>query len=211
MEPRSTERGNSTMRHGQTRDFMLQWSHAQRAWKPAQDLADATSCLNASMEPRSASVETRGAHSTARKPTRASMEPRSASVETFGDPRGQSLITGFNGATLNRAWKPDSGLPHRSEITGLQWSHAQPNVETSCVTRAADAYRTLQWSHAQRAWKRVRSGSRIHRRDRFNGATLSERGNIVLLAWIHERQPASMEPRSASVETNRNREIRRLM
>ncbi len=36
----------------------------------------------------------------------------------------------FNGATLSRTWKPATKLQSLAESFLLQWSHAQPNVET---------------------------------------------------------------------------------
>ena len=86
------------------------------------------------------------------------------SVETAPSHRGNLGAPGFNGATLSRAWKPrrrsrrarsagwcfngatlsrtwklvartPSGSIHA--YTWLQWSHAQPNVETTTVVYRA--------------------------------------------------------------------------
>ena len=130
---------------------------------------------------------------------RASMEPRSAergnTPHTLPAPHRQSC---FNGATLSRTWKQvgvvcahdpnEASMEPRSAERGnvkreienrymrelLQWSHAQPNVETP-PKRAPIRWRfRLQWSHAQ---------PNVETDLRHTGAT-----RIV---------SASMEPRSA--------------
>ncbi len=103
------------------------------------------------MEPRSAE---RGNPGSARAPPRyrgASMEPRSAERgnSTYAA-RSNARPIRFNGATLSRTWKRGSGEDYLRGMEKLQWSHAQPNVETPTVTAPViwnDA--VLQWSHAQ--------------------------------------------------------------
>ncbi len=62
-----------------------------------------------------------------------------------------------------------------SRYRPLQWSHAQPNVETAQAAPHAPLENLLQWSHAQ---PNVETGDRYvgvagAPAGRFNGATLS--------------------------------------
>ncbi len=114
------------------------------------------------------------------------MEPRSAergNRPRRGQPRrGQPR---FNGATLSRTWKQGIFVARLSAANPLQWSHAQPNVETRMHWTWGRAQRRLQWSHAQpnvETWHRSQTpicGSRC-----FNGATLSR-------TWKQEEQSAT--------------------
>ncbi len=176
MEPRSAERGNKKI-----------WN-----WHATYQ--------SASMEPRSAERGNWFALAGSGCRSIASMEPRSAergnlkamllmciSIQRFNGatlsrtwkrPRpasGCRCRRRFNGATLSRTWKQRAGCddcgPRR---TTLQWSHAQPNVETCQLSpNGADARaasmeprsaergnsggiqlvatytKELQWSHAQ--------------------------------------------------------------
>ncbi len=131
---------------------MLQWSHAQPNVETRSDCSLRRQMLKASMEPRSAE---RGNFETVRAQfflPIASMEPRSAE-------RG------------NIHKEPKNYLLRIS----LQWSHAQPNVETT-FARHFDVIipAQLQWSHAQPNVETARNESACNRGGRsFNGATLS--------------------------------------
>ncbi len=204
MEPRSAERGNYPNAPYTVFEFsQLQWSHAQPSVETAMPPIGLERLRKASMEPRSAERGNGQVIEERRCESDASMEPRSAergniatasenaaerqaSMEPRSAERGNSAACAghpqwcacFNGATLSRAWKPvvpGSKLPET--VYALQWSHAQPSVETSnpAPARSFDA-----------------------RAPGFNGATLSRawkpgidklRGEF---GW-----EASMEPRSA--------------
>ncbi len=59
-------------------------------------------------------------------------------------------IWGFNGATLSRTWKQRRYVSTGSSQPRLQWSHAQPNVETRSNEEDGQiGCPLLQWSHAQ--------------------------------------------------------------
>ncbi len=134
MEPRSAERGNKVYP-----SFLPPFAGCfngatlSRTWKPAAARRPRRG-RPASMEPRSAE---RGNAPTIRVwsllPSEASMEPRSAER---GNANPQVPLRyrcfGFNGATLSRTWKPPSPILGSSRACQLQWSHAQPNVETPC-------------------------------------------------------------------------------
>ena len=61
----------------------------------------------------------------------------------------------------------------------LQWSHAQLSVETATEYLAVDRLQTrLQWSHAHERGNLRGRARRTSDSRGFNGATLSERGNI---------------------------------
>ncbi len=110
------------------------------------------------------------------------MEPRSAE-------RGNARCSGgtripkvrFNGATLSRTWKPDACNQALKVAQELQWSHAQPNVETIFV--AAPHERLTQASMEPRSAERGNPALRrsLTSRIRFNGATLSR-------TWKHFRK-----------------------
>ncbi len=107
MEPRSAERGNFLDRHeDQTGVSGLQWSHAQPNVETSARPLPLTCNTSASMEPRSAERGNKVNYVIRVKAKTASMEPRSAE-------RGNCGIGGHAASTL-----------------ALQWSHAQPNVET---------------------------------------------------------------------------------
>ncbi len=226
MEPRSAERGNNARRTRASDDqSWLQWSHAQP--NVETNLLEIHGFIRpvASMEPRSAERGNR----------------RSTSISAPWN-------ACFNGATLSRTWKHRqitiqqyhefvASMEPRSAERGnglsrrrngrrrwLQWSHAQPNVETrkpspwrhaagraSMEPRSAERgnARSLNRSHCRMAQASMepRSAERGNApltrsltlaRSGFNGATLSR-------TWKpfrrrdrpKSRQAASMEPRSA--------------
>ncbi len=64
----------------------------------------------------------------------ASMEPRSAERgNLIKNGKCQSCGGRFNGATLSRTWKPFEITEQELWDIMLQWSHAQPNVETAHI------------------------------------------------------------------------------
>ena len=152
MEPRSAERGNRSRR------------------------LKADPLRAASMEPRSAERGNQTVHCVNYRVSRASMEPRSAERGNTGcgEPQGIEKRRGFNGATLSRTWKPCGLALIATAQPMLQWSHAQPNVETSnegdIAVMRADA--SMEPRSAER-------GNLSHHfrleisSNGFNGATLS--------------------------------------
>ncbi len=200
MEPRSAERGNNFLSCSSLRvSLVLQWSHAQPNVETCRSRSGFAGLpAEASMEPRSAE---RGNKQESRRFQRwecASMEPRSAergnpfgcsfhtirrlaSMEPRSAERGNKPfaigfsrhLQRFNGATLSRTWKP---VLRYSPVSGnaLQWSHAQPNVETSSGIADSSVQPGLQWSHAQ--------------------PNVETRGMTYLNS---AKKRASMEPRSA--------------
>ncbi len=224
MEPRSAERGNGYFDACPASKFRaLQWSHAQpnvETQKPGSLLRLQS---RASMEPRSAE---RGNKALTR--TRRLRLPsfNGATLSRTWKPsrrrRFRNACSSFNGATLSRTWKPRPAHQSSSEprasmeprsaergnngqfwntlpiIPALQWSHAQPNVETLLLVsdqvqynlgfngatlsrtwkhpskrRFAPSLGRLQWSHAQ---PNVETKSNKEIADlvgSFNGATLS--------------------------------------
>ncbi len=152
------------------------------------------------------------------------MEPRSAE-------RGNNSLnpcecmpqTGFNGATLSRTWKPDLQGDAWFLSTPLQWSHAQPNVETprwiprspattrrfngatlsrtwkpKARLRAAITAARLQWSHAQPNVETIAKAAKAYKPKRASMEPRSaERGNSWVSSFNEAIHFASMEPRSA--------------
>ncbi len=112
----------------------------------------------------------------------------------------------FNGATLSRTWKRNTDRDQPIAHCALQWSHAQPNVETRAAERRDDHFsddasmeprsaergndaasasrlraKMLQWSHAQ---PNVETILDVHRFNPFKRASMeprsAERGNSDL-------------------------------
>ncbi len=177
----------------------LQWSHAQPNVETTQRCTACGNPLGASMEPRSAERGNKKTNTNRKERKTASMEPRSAergnrAVSAGGHPpdrrfngatlsrtwkraRGFAVAvgaTGFNGATLSRTWKRCITRNLPAILAWLQWSHAQPNVETlvppargardgerfngatlsrtwkpNCCSNYSQIVSLLQWSHAQ--------------------------------------------------------------
>ncbi len=139
------------------------------------------------------------------------MEPRSAERgNRRADGSRPYCRNSFNGATLSRTWKPENLSPYWTKEKLLQWSHAQPNVETISNSHADEAGRpaSMEPRSAERGNRRVDMDARGQER-RFNGATLSRtwkrqmnRNSAATLA------PASMEPRSAERGNSARKERR---
>ncbi len=90
-------------------------------------------------------------------------------------------------------------IGERRKAGPLQWSHAQPNVETKGQQQIKLLQLALQWSHAQpNVETRMSRSQPFGCSFRFNGATLSRTWKLAEAAreWARE-QGASMEPRSA--------------
>ncbi len=103
------------------------------------------------------------------------MEPRSAERGNF-DERGQQMF-----------------LCHE-----LQWSHAQPNVETQgCRRSASSAYRASMEPRSAERGNRDTNDSKALLRACFNGATLSRTWKHIIEHALLRVTMASMEPRSA--------------
>ncbi len=151
MEPRSAERGN---------ELEVKQSCRRRL---------------ASMEPRSAERGNLKQKAKKRGVKVASMEPRSAErgnrqaglVFDFGERR-------FNGATLSRTWKRQDAAAADGVPVELQWSHAQPNVETRHLPLwgGVPPWASMEPRSAERGNDRDRELT-LARQQSFNGATLS--------------------------------------
>ena len=108
MEPRSAERGNAgSPGRAQSPSGGFNGATLSRTWKQLRELLKSATGSTASMEPRSAE---RG--------------NRRISIQR------KSFSGCFNGATLSRTWKPLTQIRFTNSRYKLQWSHAQPNVET---------------------------------------------------------------------------------
>ena len=131
MEPRSAERGNVPgLKSPQSRSAAsMEPRSAERGNRAMFERSSLDEV--ASMEPRSAergNVRRRGAP---HLPRGASMEPRSAERGNVPlEIHARRATAGFNGATLSRTWKPAAEEGYLTDANVLQWSHAQPNVET---------------------------------------------------------------------------------
>ncbi len=158
------------------------------------------------------------------------MEPRSAERgNNFARRLLSEFAICFNGATLSRTWKhlrqrsrapverasmeprsAERGNRRRDRVLAfdeeLQWSHAQPNVETARLRRSPSrrrVYMQLQWSHAQ---PNVETVENVHRFDSFQSASMeprsAERGNVQprispfinpVLQWSHAQPNVETE------------------
>ncbi len=175
MEPRSAERGNDV---AESAASVSCWSFngatLSRTWKHRSMIANrfATrrfngATLSRTWKPMPYRRRDRG--------VAASMEPRSA--ERGNDSiaaRAKRSSCRFNGATLSRTWKLSSAKGNCVRLFLLQWSHAQPNVETVWSRRRCATNDTA--SMEPRSAERGNTLDRIPigtRQCGFNGATLS--------------------------------------
>ncbi len=201
MEPRSAERGNHTYDlyagHRQysfngatlSRTWKLparsittvifnelQWSHAQPNVETYLDNTLLAERETASMEPRSAERGNAVLRIGEGAEKSASMEPRSAERGNFKSGANACASSRrFNGATLSRTWKRSCSAISGGILASLQWSHAQPNVETGAGrqgARVCNSRASMEPRSAERGNKATRV-SVVCARPCFNGATLS--------------------------------------
>ncbi len=157
------------------------------------------------------------------------MEPRSAERGNTNpaNPNFRAAY-GFNGATLSRTWKHRiTGQYYRTKRS-LQWSHAQPNVETSrrkarrpsnphasMEPRSAErgneaaeklgVHRTrmLQWSHAQPNVETLQARpAEVSRLGASMEPRSAERGNELQGKRIYLAIPLQWSHAQPNVETN---------